>query len=78
MTQIEQGLAIAIAGQVSVGLTRGDGRLGRMEGALLAIGLMIKNAAQDGNVDDILALSEGAEIRQADDGSWRITAPHEL
>jgi hypothetical protein len=73
MTQIEHGLAVAIAGQVSLGLTPGDGNLERMHGALVAIGMMVRNAADDDTlVAETLALAERTRITQEGDGLWRI------
>jgi hypothetical protein len=71
MAQIDPGLAVAIAGQVSVGLAGGDGQEERAAAALIAIGLMVRNAAESQLVDDTLALSDTTEVHRLTGGGWR-------
>ena len=74
MSHIELGLAVAIAGQVSLGLTPGDGQEERMAGALMVIGLMVKKAADDTTVNDVLDLTASTRIERLKDGEgWRIS-----
>jgi hypothetical protein len=69
--QINPSLAVAIAGQVSVGLIGGAGEEARMRGALITIGLMIQNAADSTLVNDVLAMTERTTCVQYDGGSAR-------
>lgn len=68
--QIDLGLAVAIAGQVSAGLAPGDGQDERATAALVAIGLMVKNAASDKLVDDALDLAARSTVTRIG-GGWR-------
>jgi len=70
---IELGLAVSIAGQVAVGLAEGDDQEQRAMGALLAIGLMVKNSAHSEMVDKILDTADTTSIVASDPGSWIIT-----
>lgn len=69
---IEAGLAVSIAGQVALGLTRGDGQEERALGALTAIGLMIVNCSGTELVGEVLAMAERQRITRLPDGGWRI------
>lgn len=62
---IEEGLAVSVAGQVAVGLMRGDDdELVRARVALLAIGLMVRNAVPENSpVHEILDFADTGEIR---------------
>lgn len=62
--EISDGLALCIAGQVSVGLMQGDDDpLVRARIALFAIGLMIRNAVpEDENVQATLDLADSGRI----------------
>lgn len=71
--QISPGLAFALAGQVSAGLTPGDLQPERMQASLIAIGLMVMNACDDQLVRDALALSERSRVSATGDGSYRVT-----
>jgi hypothetical protein len=68
---IEVGLAVALAGQVSIGLTPGDGQPERAAAALHVIGLMLLNANEDEFVRATLAMSERTTITRTDAG-WLI------
>jgi hypothetical protein len=64
--QIDSNLAIALAGQVAAGIMTGDGEDERAYAALLAIGLMVRNAVDDDltleHVDEILKLGEHGTV----------------
>ena len=62
--QIDLGFAVALAGQVSAGLAEGEGQPERANASLLAIGLMLKNAARDDLVDDVLALAGSTHVTE--------------
>jgi hypothetical protein len=72
MTKIDDGLALALAAQVSLGLTPGEGQYGRMYGALTAIGLMLGNATEDLHVHDQLDLIGNAVVTEHGDGVTRV------
>ena len=59
---INETFAVVLAGQVAAGLTRGDGQYQRMQGALTAIGLMLRNACPSQLVQDVLDLIERSEV----------------
>lgn len=66
---MEHSLALALAGQVSAGLTRGDGELERARASLVAIGLMLLTATdRDPMIVDVLELSERAVATVSGDG----------
>jgi hypothetical protein len=72
-THIEEGLAIAMAGQVAVGLTPGDGQAERASGALVALGMMLLNARpEDERLREALAVTDSAHITRTPDGGWQI------
>ncbi len=53
--KIDSGLALALAGQVSVGLAPGDAQAARSRMALTVIGTMIRQASgHDANVEEVL------------------------
>jgi hypothetical protein len=72
MAQIDDGLALSLAGQVSVGLTPGEGQPERMLGALTSIGLMLANATDAKAVLDQLALIDQAKVVEHGHGVTRI------
>jgi hypothetical protein len=72
MTKIDDGLALSLAGQVSVGLMPGEGQERRMYGALTAIGVMLANASESQAVHDQLALIDQAEVVEHGDGVSRV------
>jgi hypothetical protein len=75
--QIDPGLALAIAGQVSIGLTPGDKRAERAHMALVVIGLMVKQASPgDEIVADVLTLAERTRIEASGEG-YTIRVPDE-
>jgi hypothetical protein len=61
-TQIDEMLAVAIAGQVSAGLTPGDEQERRMRGALIAIGLMVRNTSDSPLVQGALDLIDRTTV----------------
>ena len=70
--QIEPGLALAIAGQVSIALTPGDGKAERSHMALVVIGLMLRQAAPG---DELVAAALDLATRtriEGEAGSWTI------
>lgn len=77
--QIEHGLALAIAGQVSAGLTRGDNELDRARACLQAIGLFMLTATdREQLIVDTLALSDHTVATVSGDGlSISYTPPPE-
>jgi hypothetical protein len=70
--QIDDGLALAIAGQVSVGIMPGEKQAERSHMALVVIGMMVKNAAKSATVDDALALGQRARVQQSAAGGWEV------
>jgi len=66
-------LATAIAGQVSAGLTPGDGQQERCYGALVAIGLMVYNACPDDIVREVLEAHEWSVVERSPEGGWQTT-----
>jgi hypothetical protein len=74
--QIDPVLAVAIAGQVSAGLTPGLGQPERMSGALTAIGLMVRNASDSPLVQAALDLIDRTEVTEHGEGVTRfVTRP---
>jgi hypothetical protein len=66
---IAPSLALALAGQVSAGLTPGDNELERAHASLISIGLMVLNASdRDDLVRATLELSEHATVTVSRDG----------
>jgi hypothetical protein len=67
--KMKQSLALALAGQVSAGLTPGDGELERARASLISIGLMVLNmSGHDDLVRSTLELSERAHVTLSRDG----------
>jgi hypothetical protein len=77
MTHLDEGLALSIAGQISAGLTPGEGQPDRMFGSLVAIGLMIRNATDSQAVQETLDLIEHSEVTEHGDGVTRIATRFE-
>jgi hypothetical protein len=72
MKHIEDSLAVALAGQVAVGLTSGDRQAERAQGALVAIGLMLQNSSESPLVRETLQMAGRTRIESADGLSYRI------
>jgi len=64
---IDEQFALALAGQVSVGLTPGEGQSERMFGALTTIGLMLRNSSDSELVQQTLDLIARSEVTQYDE-----------
>ena len=76
MKTMEYSLAIAMAGQVSTGLTPGDNELEHARGALTALGLMLLNATEnDETIRDVLQMSEQSRITVSSDGMSQTYTP---
>jgi hypothetical protein len=71
MSHIDEGLALSLAGQVSAGLTPGEGQHDRMYGSLVAIGLMVRNASRSEAVQETLDLIDRSEVTEHGDGVTR-------
>ena len=63
---------MALAGQVSAGLTPGEGELERARAALTAIGLMVLNASASERAREVLALVERSRVTEHGAGSTRV------
>jgi hypothetical protein len=72
MKHIEESFAVALAGQVAVGLTHGDRQAERAQGALLAIGLMLQNSSESPLVQQTLEMASRTRIESSDGQSYRI------
>jgi hypothetical protein len=72
-SKMEEGLAVAMAGQVAVGLTPGDDQDLRAQAALMALGMMLLNACPDDErVRQALAASDSTLITRTPGGGWQI------
>jgi hypothetical protein len=69
--KIEPGLALGIAGQVSIGLTPGDKQAERQHMALVVIGMMLRQASDSPYVEEALRLAERSRI-EGTQGGYRI------
>jgi len=75
--QIDDGLALALAGQVAIGIMPGDQRAERSHMALVVIGLMLKNSSKHPAVAEALLLGERARV-QALAGGWQVEDTTEI
>ena len=75
--QIDDGLALALAGQVAVGVMPGDRQAERSHMALVIIGMMLKNAANSEAVNEALAMGERSRV-QAVAGGWAVEEQTEI
>jgi hypothetical protein len=70
---IERGLAISLAGQVSAGLAAGEGQEERAVRSLIAIALMLLNATDEPIVHETMALIEDMSVERTEHGGWQFT-----
>lgn len=70
---LDTSLALALASQVSVGLTPGGSELERARASLMAIGLMILNSNKDSDVQEVLQFPSYGTFEVQEDGSVSIT-----